>query len=660
MRRMAAVLLVVMAPYSAFAQGMVTQELMQKCAFLPNVDEQISCWSQEIGQNPSFAGLYAVRAGAYRKKGQSEKAIQDYTQALRLIPRHAVALNNRGEVYAQLGKREQAVADFKAALAINASYEAARKNLEKIEAVAASAQTAEQQSMSECARKWQAHKAATNASPDGYPSFVSKCFAEQSGKPPAATMPAAPARGVDLTMLKIGTYINNMVTCGEAANATIMKYDGKQFTASRYCAIPKDPKKGQAAFAVVLCPQEEEAPDLAPVSGTFTIKSPTEFVAERNTYRFCEQASLPEMWREDQAAAPRRVLTKKKKDTAQDTAAVRPPQPPSKPSECAQFFTGQPLIARTKGGVVSRQVFFPDGRATSEMLQGGTGTLACQWSNDENRLCRTCGDPSRAPTPLCLYLTEMGDTCSVSTVQGGPSIASWMLESEEAKRGTVPARAVTASPPARTVRDSVIPLIAHDVPAAVLPPDAITALLKSVDARSCMKIPVGRWQFEYNRETQRPQSPMNPEDLQNALWHEGQGFIRITFAGHLMGPVGAFDLTLRHPVDGQLLRRDQDGVCLAFTDYSGVTGKISKTEDVKGGRTGWKGTIAYMSLTNFGCKEVPAGFPNICRNSPANVRQFRVLFREKPFGDGWLILGHDLYVNNSFVTNNVLQALTAD
>ena len=44
--------------------------------------------------------------------GQFERAIEDYTEAIRLNPEYAKAYYNRGQAYKDQGKKAEAIADF--------------------------------------------------------------------------------------------------------------------------------------------------------------------------------------------------------------------------------------------------------------------------------------------------------------------------------------------------------------------------------------------------------------------------------------------------------------------------------------------------------------------------------------------------------------------
>lgn len=62
---------------------------------------------------------YAMRALAQSLKGQYEAAIQDYNEAIRLIPDFAVALNNRAWAYFKWGRGAQGLADVERSLQLN-------------------------------------------------------------------------------------------------------------------------------------------------------------------------------------------------------------------------------------------------------------------------------------------------------------------------------------------------------------------------------------------------------------------------------------------------------------------------------------------------------------------------------------------------------------
>ena len=48
----------------------------------------------------------------YRAKGEFERAIEDYNEALRLERKYAAAFNNRGNAYRAMGEIDPAIRDY--------------------------------------------------------------------------------------------------------------------------------------------------------------------------------------------------------------------------------------------------------------------------------------------------------------------------------------------------------------------------------------------------------------------------------------------------------------------------------------------------------------------------------------------------------------------
>jgi tetratricopeptide (TPR) repeat protein len=59
---------------------------------------------------------YVARGLAWQKKGDLDRALADYTEAIKINPKDALAYNNRGMLY---GDSDRAIADFTAAIAID-------------------------------------------------------------------------------------------------------------------------------------------------------------------------------------------------------------------------------------------------------------------------------------------------------------------------------------------------------------------------------------------------------------------------------------------------------------------------------------------------------------------------------------------------------------
>jgi tetratricopeptide (TPR) repeat protein len=75
-----------------------------------------------------LAIAYNNRGVAYRLKANYGQAIDDFNEALRLVPDFASAFNNRGVAYRNMGDLDRAVADYDQAILIKPDYIAAFYN----------------------------------------------------------------------------------------------------------------------------------------------------------------------------------------------------------------------------------------------------------------------------------------------------------------------------------------------------------------------------------------------------------------------------------------------------------------------------------------------------------------------------------------------------
>jgi tetratricopeptide (TPR) repeat protein len=69
-------------------------------------------YTEAIRRKPNFAAAYARRAGAYAMTGDTDRAIADCNEALRLDPDNADAYRNRGVAYGLRGDHVLAIADY--------------------------------------------------------------------------------------------------------------------------------------------------------------------------------------------------------------------------------------------------------------------------------------------------------------------------------------------------------------------------------------------------------------------------------------------------------------------------------------------------------------------------------------------------------------------
>ncbi len=88
-------------------------------------DRAIADYDQALRLDPKYAHAYNNRGGAYQDKGEYDRAIADYEQALRLDPKYAYAYYNRGGAYQDKGEYDRAIADYEQVIRLdprNSSY----------------------------------------------------------------------------------------------------------------------------------------------------------------------------------------------------------------------------------------------------------------------------------------------------------------------------------------------------------------------------------------------------------------------------------------------------------------------------------------------------------------------------------------------------------
>ena len=78
-------------------------------------DRAIDDYTQAIQLNPNDAYAYKNRGLAYNDKGDFDRTIEDYTQAIQFNPNDAYAYKNRGMVWLHLAAWDKAKSDLTAA-----------------------------------------------------------------------------------------------------------------------------------------------------------------------------------------------------------------------------------------------------------------------------------------------------------------------------------------------------------------------------------------------------------------------------------------------------------------------------------------------------------------------------------------------------------------
>ena len=85
-------------------------------------EKALADFNQAIRLNPKYADAYNYRGAIYYNQGEHEKALADFNQAIRLNPKYADAYCNRGIVYNNQGEYEKAIADYNQAIRLNPKY----------------------------------------------------------------------------------------------------------------------------------------------------------------------------------------------------------------------------------------------------------------------------------------------------------------------------------------------------------------------------------------------------------------------------------------------------------------------------------------------------------------------------------------------------------
>ena len=78
------------------------------------------------GSLDTFANAFTYRGIAYADKGDYDRALQDYAQALQIVPDDDVALASRGDVYLRKGDFERAIQDYDKAIKPDSAMDALR------------------------------------------------------------------------------------------------------------------------------------------------------------------------------------------------------------------------------------------------------------------------------------------------------------------------------------------------------------------------------------------------------------------------------------------------------------------------------------------------------------------------------------------------------
>ena len=91
-------------------------------------DRAIANYDQAIRLNPNYAIAFYNRGYAWRAKGEYDRSIADYDQVIRLDPNFSAAFNNRGTAYDDKKDFDRAIADYDQAIRLDPNYARAINN----------------------------------------------------------------------------------------------------------------------------------------------------------------------------------------------------------------------------------------------------------------------------------------------------------------------------------------------------------------------------------------------------------------------------------------------------------------------------------------------------------------------------------------------------
>jgi tetratricopeptide (TPR) repeat protein len=91
-------------------------------------DRAISDYSEALRLKPQYTEAHNNRGEAWRNKSEFDRAIADYDEAIRLNPGYWIAFSNRGIAWRNKGDYNRAIADYSEAIRLNPQYAVAYNN----------------------------------------------------------------------------------------------------------------------------------------------------------------------------------------------------------------------------------------------------------------------------------------------------------------------------------------------------------------------------------------------------------------------------------------------------------------------------------------------------------------------------------------------------
>ena len=92
------------------------------------LDRALDDYNEAVRLSPNTSNNYNLRGSGYDAVKQYDRAILDYDQALKLDPKSSTAYNNRGLAYVHLGQFDRGIQDYTQAIKLNPLYVTAYNN----------------------------------------------------------------------------------------------------------------------------------------------------------------------------------------------------------------------------------------------------------------------------------------------------------------------------------------------------------------------------------------------------------------------------------------------------------------------------------------------------------------------------------------------------
>lgn len=95
-------------------------------------EKAIADYTAALKLVPNDHATLVLRGNSHDANGSPQLAIADYTAAIKIAPDDAAAYYNRATVYEELGEKDKAIADYAKALQIDPEYTDAKEALDQL------------------------------------------------------------------------------------------------------------------------------------------------------------------------------------------------------------------------------------------------------------------------------------------------------------------------------------------------------------------------------------------------------------------------------------------------------------------------------------------------------------------------------------------------